>query len=575
MKRYYIGLSVSTHDPALAIVDPEGRILFAEATERYLQYKRAPNCEPDNERLVALLKRYCEPGAEFVVAVNWRRITAGLSRLLSQFGITSSRAIFRSSSPDVRFNTPGSLRTKMINACAASMYDRLGVGFTYAVKLAFPGSRHSLSFFSHHLCHAALACYLSPFREASCMIVDGAGDFGSFAYYRYQNGKIKCLKEQKGFTSLGRFYADITWLCGFNPDKGEEWKVMGYAPYGALDADTYELLKSVFVFRGLEVAGISNRVYQSILSQLQQNLSAKRLDPANLAFTAQQVFSEILLEAIRNFHRFAPSENLAMAGGCLLNSSTAGLIEEATPFKKLFVPSAPADDGTALGAALLAFCQDHPERQFNSQQGSPYLGSEIPENRLRRFVQISNTPNVFHFPGSVHVETAKCLSRGQLVGWVQGKAEFGPRSLGNRSILADPRPSTMKDNINARVKFREEFRPFAPSILHEFGPEYFENYQESPYMERTLPFRAEVRAKVPAVVHVNGTGRLQSVTEQSNPKFHALIRAFYDLTGIPILLNTSFNVMGKPIIHSIEDALSVFYTSGLDVLVIHDYLIKK
>jgi carbamoyltransferase len=575
MKRYYIGLSVSTHDAALAIVDQDGEVLFAEATERYLQYKRAPNCEPDNERLLSLLKRHCDPGAEFIVAVNWRRFTAGLSRLLSQVGLTSAKSIFRSAQNDVRFNTPYSLRTKMINAYAASMYDRLGVGFTYAMKLAFPESRYSIRYYSHHLCHAALACYASPFDEASCMIVDGAGDFGSFAYYRYENGRIKPLREHKGFTSLGRFYADMTWLCGFNPDKGEEWKVMGFAPYGSLDADVYELLKSVFSFQGSRINGIPDQAYQKILKQIQERIAAGSIPTANLAFTAQQVFSETLLEAIRNFHRLAPSDNLAMAGGCLLNSSAAGFIEEQTPYRRLFIPSAPADDGTALGAALLAFRDDHPKKPPGNGAGSPYLGSEIPKVGLDRVVKISRPPNLFHFPGTIHAETAKLLSEGYLVGWVQGKAEFGPRSLGNRSILADPRPANMKDKINARVKFREEFRPFAPSILHEFGDEYFENYQESPYMERTLRFRAEVLNKVPAVVHVNGTGRLQSVRLETNSKFYELIRAFHNLTGIPILLNTSFNVMGKPIIHSIEDALGVFYSSGLDVLVIHDYLIRK
>jgi carbamoyltransferase len=407
------------------------------------------------------------------------------------------------------------------------------------------------------------------------MIVDGAGDFGSFAYYRYHNGAIKVVKEQKGFASLGRFYADMTWLCGFNPDKGEEWKVMGFAPYGALDASAYEMLKSVFVFRNSEIGAISIQTYERILQQLQERLSAGSLKAADLAFTAQRVFSETLLDAIRNFHRICPSDNLAMAGGCLLNSSAAGYIEGNTPFRKLFVPSAPADDGTALGAALLAFHADHPARKIHNQTASPYLGSEISARRLERALKMSNLSNLFHYPGTIHIETAKLLSEGKLVGWVQGRAEFGPRSLGNRSILADPRPPVMKDKINARVKFREEFRPFAPSILHEFGPDYFENYQESPYMERTLVFRESVRSKVPAVVHVNGTGRLQTVKPAYNEKFYALIRAFYDLTGIPILLNTSFNVMGKPIIHSIEDALSVFYTSGLDVLVIHDYLIKK
>ena len=170
---------------------------------------------------------------------------------------------------------------------------------------------------------------------------------------------------------------------------------------------------------------------------------------------------------------------------------------------------------------------------------------------------------------------AESLADGKIIGWVQGRAEFGPRALGNRSILADPRYPDMKDKINDSVKFREEFRPFAPSILHEYGDEYFENYQFTPYMERTLNFRPEVRDKVPAVVHENGSGRLQSVTAELNPKYYALISELFRLTGVPIVLNTSLNVMGKPIVHSVEDAISLFYTSGLDALVVEDVFIEK
>jgi carbamoyltransferase len=180
-----------------------------------------------------------------------------------------------------------------------------------------------------------------------------------------------------------------------------------------------------------------------------------------------------------------------------------------------------------------------------------------------------------HLPDTVHQEAARLLAEGKLVGWVQGSAEFGPRALGNRSILADPRPPDMKDKINSLVKFREEFRPFAPSILDEFGEEYFENYQVSPYMERTLKFKESAKKKVPAIVHVNATGRLQSVRREWNPRYYDLIKSFFELTGVPMLLNTSFNIMGKPIIHSVEDAIGLFYTTGLDALILEDYLIEK
>ena len=427
---------------------------------------------------------------------------------------------------------------------------------------------------THH-CHAALACLTSPYSEASCLVADGAGDYGSFAFYRYDGKHVSTVKEQKGFASLGHYYADMTWLCGFNPDKGEEWKVMGYAPYGKLDTDAYALLQSIFHTSGFATKNLPRRQYLAVIEKLRSKMSDGALKPADLAYTAQQVFSEVLLRVIESFYQAYPSENLIMAGGCSLNSTTNGLIVEQSSFKNLFVPSAPADDGTAVGAALLAFHQDQPEWKPKHRVHSAYLGSKMPSERIKDWVHLSNNPKIHHYPDTVHLETAKLIEQGNLIGWAQGRAEFGPRSLGNRSILADPRPAEMKDKINSRVKFREEFRPFAPSILHEHGPDYFENYQESPYMERTLAFKPQVYDKVPAVVHVNGTGRLQTVKPEWNPKFYDLILAFYELTGVPILLNTSFNVMGKPIIHSIEDAVSVFYTTGLDVLVIDDYLIRK
>jgi carbamoyltransferase len=171
--------------------------------------------------------------------------------------------------------------------------------------------------------------------------------------------------------------------------------------------------------------------------------------------------------------------------------------------------------------------------------------------------------------------TATLLADGKIVGWIQGRAEFGPRALGNRSILADPRSPSMKNKINSTIKFREEFRPFAPSILHEYGNEYFEDYDYSPFMEKTFYYRKEVINKIPAVVHVDNTGRLQSVKKEMNEKFYSLIKSFNDKTGVPLLLNTSFNIMGKPIIHTMEDAIGVFFTSGLDVLVAGDYVIEK
>ena len=280
-------------------------------------------------------------------------------------------------------------------------------------------------------------------------------------------------------------------------------------------------------------------------------------------------------ELLNNLYKRGLSNNLALSGGCALNSSYNGLILQQTPFRNLHVPSAPGDDGNALGAAFLAFYEDQPRAKRKPRTQLPYLGSPLSRPTRARMVKFSGFRKLEHLPRRIHERTAQLLAQGQIIGWIQGRAEFGPRALGNRSIVADPRPRDMKDKINRRVKFREEFRPFAPSILDENGAEYFVNYQTSPYMERTLLFRPEVRKKVPAVVHVDNSGRLQSLKRSWNPRYYDLVFSFYKLTGIPLILNTSFNIMGKPIIHSVEDALGVFLTTGLDALVIDDYLIQK
>jgi carbamoyltransferase len=264
-----------------------------------------------------------------------------------------------------------------------------------------------------------------------------------------------------------------------------------------------------------------------------------------------------------------------MGGGCALNSSCNGRIVERTPFRRLHVPCAPADDGCALGAALLAFFEDHPDASPSPLLGSAYLGSSASPRALDNLTRFGGLRHSrLELPQLVG-EVASLLEKGRIVGWMRGPAEFGPRALGHRSIFADPRGGDVKDRINGRVKFREEFRPLAPAVLDEHGAEYFERYQSSRYMERTLRFRAERRQEVPGVVHVDGTGRLQSVRREWSPDFHALLQEFYERTGTPLLLNTSLNVMGRPIAHSLEDTLGLFFTTGLDALVIEDVLVEK
>jgi carbamoyltransferase len=369
----------------------------------------------------------------------------------------------------------------------------------------------------------------------------------------------------------------ITELCGFDWLKGEEWKVMGLASYGTLNQDLYDLLNSTVMINGFDCKHHPERLFQKMheLNRFKREPEQSAEQAADLAYTGQVFFADLLTRLLSHLQEVTQSEHLTLTGGCALNSSYNGQITNRTAYKQVHIPSAPADDGCALGAAWLAFQNDHPDWSYKPALLSPYSGSSISNESLEQLIKFNRTLTIQHLPETICEATAKLLAEGQLIGWIQGRAEFGPRALGNRSILADPRFAGTQDQINQKIKFRERFRPFAPSILHEYGDDYFENYHESPYMDKTLRIRKNMQNKIAAVCHVDGTGRLQTVKQEWNPRFHQLILSFHQLTQIPMLLNTSFNVMGKPLVHSLEDALAVFLTTGLDVLVVNDYLISK
>lgn len=575
---YYIGLGVTYHDPALAIVDAEGKVIFAEATERYLQFKRALNCEPDTlTRLPDLLKRYCPGAKRLVLATNWRTRRPWYERTVAALGVLSPRGLMRLGLKRLHSPLPNDQLHHMM-ACNRASIARGGLNLVRRVREVYPDCELVFRDFSHHDTHAASACFASPFERAACAVVDSYGEHGSLAFYRYHAGGLQKLHEARGLGSLGLFYMKLTELCGFDWLLGEEWKVMGLAAYGRLDEGILTLLRDTVRVRGLDLVHPKNTLFTALdaLNEKRRPPGASAETVANLAYTGQYFFSEIMTQLLHKLWEASGCEHLALAGGCALNSSFNGQIRARTPFCALYVPPAPADDGTALGAAWLAFRAEHPDIVWPRGVLSPYLGSTLDEESLARLARYAGGLTVERLPEDRLCEkTARLLAEGKLIAWVQGRAEFGPRALGNRSILADPRDPAMKDRINERVKFRELYRPFAPAILHEFGTDYFEDYQASPYMERALRFKTEVADRVPAVVHVDGTGRLQTVKHDWNPRFHQLLKAFHALTAVPVLLNTSFNVMGKPIVHTVEDAIGVFLTSGLDALVIGDYLFRK
>lgn len=584
MKRNYIGLANSFHDSAIAIVNGDGEVLFAEATERYLQYKRSIGVAPDLfMRASHLVHAYCEPGADLVLATSWNSET---SRLMHQ-GIDKTAQAFETYRKAFG-GLPWEVNKQLVAQnfffqSQLAMVQHPGHLLEYELSQisepAFKKIQHRS--YDHHLTHAVAGSMSSPFEEAVCAVLDGMGEKSAFACFRYQHGKVTPIQQTDtaSWASLGFFYSMVCDACGLGSMSGEEWKVMGLAAYGKHDPQLYGLLREMLAVDGLTLKFAPPAKFD----QLQQKLFAMRrrkgqslIDFADLAYAGQKVFCDILFEFLRNLYALGLSDNLVLGGGCALNSSANGEILASTPFRHLHVFSAPGDDGNAIGAALLACHEDRPDWQSSSKDVmSPYLGSQMSSDTLKNLDRFGSLPKLSHCTQDAALRAAELIAEGKIIAWVQGRAEFGPRALGNRSIIADPRSPSIKETINARVKFREEFRPFAPSILHEHGPDYFENYQESPYMERTLKFRADVVHKVPGVVHEDGTGRLQTVKEHWNSRYYNLIKEFYRLTGIPLVLNTSFNIMGKPIAHSVEDAIAIFFTSGLDAMFIDDVLIEK
>ena len=574
---FTIGLATTFHDPAVAILDPGGSVIFAEATERYLQYKRAPSCDADlAPRMDELVRRYIPREAKVRIATSWGEEFTGFLDQMGRSGSFTLDALLKLS-PDLNRSLVPERTERALIASLHHAQQRAGLGTLLALdRVHGRAGIAGLTRHGHHLSHAAYACWSSPFRDAACLVVDGMGETGASAIFALKDGQITEVKRHRGRESIGFYFGLVTDLAGFDQAKGEEWKIMGLAPYGQPDPELMALLRRLYRVEGRKLTFADAATVRAVSAEILERRPADALERgwADLARCGQDVFAEMMEALLRETAALVPSANLVLAGGCALNSSFNGKIVGHHGFREVFVPSAPADDGNAIGAAWLAHAEANPGWRPAPGPLSPYLGSAVStepfermqawEPRLRRLA-----------PDEIAPVTADLLAQGKLVGWVQGRAEFGPRALGNRSILADPRPQDAKDLLNAKVKYREAFRPFAPSILAEHGPAWFEDYQDSPYMERTLVWKTGVRHHVPAVVHEDGTGRLQSVTAQRNPRYHALISAFHALTGVPVILNTSFNVMGKPILHTAEDAILMFNTSGLDALVVEDWLLVK
>lgn len=586
-KRIYVGLANSVHDSAMAIVDEDGNVLFAEGTERYLQNKRAIGVSPDYFVWTRkVLDTYAKDATQIVLSRSWSDKMNGIVDGQIAKVIESEPIIDKYSSQINDELIYEFFYGKFMAYASRNMLACPGVSFEHELKSRENSAAKVIKNigWNHHLSHAATACLTSGMESGLCVIVDGYGEESAVAVYEYNQNEeswekmFVCDKDlsYKSTASLGSYYSLICRLCGFDSLKGEEWKVMGLACYGKINPEFYnELRELIWIENGhiIEKEALNKNKVVEKLTKYKIKEDQDFLEVADIAFTGQKYFEDILLEFLNICYEKHPNKNLLFGGGCALNSKANGLIIKNTPFEKLHIYSAPSDDGNALGAAYLSFLSMGGKKD-NLKLLTPYLGSSFEQDKLDKLNKYG-WGNI-EYVGERQCElAAKLLADGKIIGWANGRAEFGPRALGNRSILADPRYSEVKDHLNAHVKFREAFRPFAPSILEEFAEEYFMDAEDSPYMQKTILFNENKYDVVPGVVHFDGTGRLQTVKKEWNPQYYRLINAFYEITGVPVLLNTSFNVMGKPIIHSVEDAVAVFATSGIDALFIEGYYLSK
>ena len=448
----------------------------------------------------------------------------------------------------------------------------------------------------HHIAHIASAYYCSPWEKAAGFSYDGSGDFVSTMTARCQGNEIEILDRVYLPHSLGSFYTMICEFIGYKK-YGDEGKVMGLAPYGkdtycdqiskiiGLKNGSFQLDLSYFKplgsNQGMQILPdgtvrlarhFSDRMVKLFGEPREPHAEITQRD-MDLAYAMQHCFEEVFFHLLQDLYKRVPCEDIAMAGGCALNSVANGKLFTRTPFRRTWIQPAAGDEGLAIGAALHTYHSVLKQPRRYEMKDS-YLGPEFSEARIEAALKKVNLRYRKLDREPLLEAVAEQIAAGNVVGWFQGRMEWGPRALGNRSIVAHPGLSNMKDVLNARIKHREWFRPFAPSILAERQSEYFEHDHPSPFMLHVYKIRPEKRAQLCAVNHVDDTGRLQSVSHEENPLYYDLIRAFERKTGIPVVLNTSFNE-NEPIVCSPEEAIDCFQRTRMDVLAIGPFLVPR
>jgi carbamoyltransferase len=547
------------HDSSACIVR-DGELLFAVAEERLSRVKH-------DARFPALSIRAClnfagiKPDELDDVCFGWSRARVGYLHDLKCYAMGKQ--------PLTIGNFLNSTRGFL------SMSHQRGGQNRFLQQ--FGATRARMRFVDHHLAHAISAYCYSGFDEAAVLVIDGRGAWEATSIWHGKDGRLEHIQIIPWPNSLGMFYAQFTQYLGFQP-WSDEWKVMGLAPYGEPGVSLRDFIVPDDHPYRVDIRRLMGRD-SSRASGIEQKLGTKREPECeiaekhrNIAFAVQKACEKAMMTLARDALAKTHSRNLCLAGGVALNSKANGKILASGLVDRIFIQPAAGDDGVCLGAALAPYL-DNGGRLPLRKMRSTYLGPEFApmeiENVLRTYkLRYTHSPDVASC-------AAELLAAGKILGWFQGRMEFGPRALGSRSILADPRDPEMTTRVNNAVKFRERWRPFAPSLLAEAAGEYLESATDSPFMILTSQVKPERRSKIPAVTHVDGSARPQTVDKDVNPLYWRLIREFANRTGIPVVMNTSFNLRGEPIVCTPTDAIRTFFSSGMDALVIGDFIVEK
>ena len=566
---YNLGISCYYHDSAAALLK-DGHVVAAVEEERFSR-KKFDDDYPKMAIEWCLNEAKIQP-SEIDSVAFYDKPVLKFERLLDNYIAVAPRGLF-----------------SFLDTIPKWLHKRLWI--KSEIKKSLKGFKGEIIFPDHHLSHAAHTFYTSPFEESAILTVDGVGEWSTTSFGYAKDNSIKLTHDIRWPHSLGLFYSAFTYFLGFQVNEGE-YKLMGLASYGKprfydsilnnlidLKSDgSIHLDMSYFAFtydkvmtnqKFAKLFGIEPRKRDEKAEQIHYDIGA----------SAQKVLEEILLKMVNHVYSKTKMNNLCLGGGVALNGVANYRILKEGPFDNVHIPPSPGDAGSAVGCAQYLYHIYHKNPRVIEQDQSKvilenvYVGPSYGNDEIKSFLDSKGISYEKLDTSELLPNTAQLIADGNIVGWYQGKMEWGPRALGCRSILADPRKAEMKDILNEKIKHREAFRPFAPSILEEYVSEYFEIDRTSPYMLMVAPVKKP--QEIPAVTHVDGTGRLQTVHRDANPLYYDLISEFYKITKVPVIINTSMNVMGEPIVNTPEQAYSMIVKTDMDCIVMGNYLVRK